>query len=336
MGGIRKLAKLQYGLESTAGDAVAATAQWRGKSTLEDARSMVVPPEDWGNVFPAYRTYQPQLLAKLRLSGPATFEQLPIILSCGVEALESGVQDGTGPYAYDYDFGTTSANTPKTRTFRGGDNQRVDIVEYGFVTDFEISGKGGEAWMVSANWLGRQVTDGDFTGSITPAVVEECLFGKTLFYIDASGGTIGTTPKTATLLAASIKVNTGMSPRFTGDGNAAYFYNIRSVGASITGSITLEHDTTGEAEVAIARAATQNAAASACVRLIRFKCQGTTISGGSTYTAKTMMIDLPIVYTAVPKIDEQNEDSVLTFPFRVPYDAMAPQIIVANALSALT
>lgn len=336
MGGIRKLAKLQYGLESSVGVAVAATAQWRGKSTLEDARSMVSPPEDWGIIQPPFRTYQPRLLAKIAWDGPATFEQLPVVLSCGVEALETGVQDGTGPYAYDFDFGTTSANTPKTRTFRGGDNQRVDIVEYGFVTDFHLSGKGGEAWMLKANWNGRQCTDGDFTNSITPAVVEECLFGKSTFSIDPSGGTIGATPKTSTLLATTIDVITGCTPRYTGDGSTASFYDIRTNGAVITGSITLEHDATGETELGIARAATQNAAAASCVRLLRWKTLGTTIAGGSTYTAKTLMIDLPVVYTAVPTLADQDSDSVITLPWRVVSDTMTPQIIVANALSALT
>ena len=51
MAGIRALRKLQYGKETTAGTAVAATAVWRGIGTIQDNLETVFPAEDIGILF---------------------------------------------------------------------------------------------------------------------------------------------------------------------------------------------------------------------------------------------------------------------------------------------
>ena len=48
MAGVKALRKVQLGLESTKGTAVAATALWRGTGTIEDKREVVFPDEDIG------------------------------------------------------------------------------------------------------------------------------------------------------------------------------------------------------------------------------------------------------------------------------------------------
>jgi hypothetical protein len=93
-------------------------------------------------------------------------------------------------------------------------------MEYGFVESFTLSGKVGEAWKISSNWRGRQKTVEALTGSLSLTALEEILFGNTSVFIDAAGGTIGSTQKAGVLLEASVTVNTGIMPVFTADGGA--------------------------------------------------------------------------------------------------------------------
>ena len=46
MAGIKRLRKLQFGKETTAGTPVPATTIWRGTGTLEDKREPYFPDED--------------------------------------------------------------------------------------------------------------------------------------------------------------------------------------------------------------------------------------------------------------------------------------------------
>lgn len=335
MGGITALKKLQYGLETTPGVEVNATAQWRGKATLSDERTLEAVPEDWGRLRKPYRTIQPRLLAKITMEGTLTFEQFPVILSAGIDDVVTGTDDGgSGAYYYEYTFPDTELNSIKTYTFRGGDNQRVDVAEYGVVSSFQLDGKPGKAWEVKAEWFCRRAQSGAFTNGVTPQAVEDALFGKTLCYIDASGGTIGSTAITGSLLAVSLKVDCGNSPRFTGDNDAVYFYNVRQTMPEVTGTLTFEHDDVGENELEVARVTKEGAAASECVRLLRLKILGSSI-GGTSYPNKTVLIDLPIVYTAVPAIEDEDGDSVISLPFRMVYDSTPARIVVANKLSQL-
>ena len=286
MAGVRALRKIQCGVEATAGTAVPATTYWRGVGAIEDTQEMKFTEEDIGYLSGVDRSYVPALGAKITFADtPATFEQLPYILAAGVKNVVTGSADGTGSgKIYTYTFPTTAANTIKTYTIEGGDDQQEEEMEYSFVEAFKLSGKPGEALMMSADWIGRQVTASTFTGSLSLPTVEEILFSKGLLYIDAIAGTIGTTLKSNTLLGADLSVKTGWKAVRAADGQL-YFSFIKSTPPEVILAITFEHDSTATAEKAFWRAQT--------ARLIRLKITGTTLTtAGTTYTAKTLLIDL--------------------------------------------
>lgn len=327
--GIQALRRLQLVLETTAGTDLACTEMWRGTGSLVDATEYLNPDEDIGTLFPGTRSYLPFQSGTLTLDEtPATFEQLPILLCAGVEAVTTGTIDSSG-YVYQFDVPPASTlNSISPLTVEYGDNVRVDECNYMFVKSFSLSGASKEAWMMGAELEGRAVADAEFT-SLTPPTVEEMLFGKSQLWIDTT--TIGTTTITSVWLGFSLDCPTGWQAIFSGDGQK-YFSTIKSSGFKDnppTGTITLEHDSThAVAEMTAARAGT--------VRLIKVQCLGTALTSASAYTYKTFILNAAIKYTSVPEIGDQDGDDVIELPFQVVSNGtLAAQFIVVNNLQTL-
>ena len=228
--------KIQLGRETTAGTAVAATSIWRGVGgMIKDVREVTMVEEQVGFVQNILRSYIGSIGGSLSMAAtPATFEQLPHILEAGIKTVGTGAADGVGSgKIYDYVKGTTSIETLKTYTIETGDNQQAEEMEYSFVESFTLSAARGEAVMMSADWIGRQVTNTTFTGSLTVPTVDEVLAGTGLLYIDANSGTIGTTAVTGTLLDWELNVTTGWRGKWTNDtGQEPHPGNERICGAS--------------------------------------------------------------------------------------------------------
>lgn len=266
---------IQLGRESAAGTAVAATSIWRGPATdIVDESTHQFTEEDVGILVPTDREYISKLYATLAMpETEATFEQILHILEAGIQtATPAGTQ---APYTYTYAFPLTSTlNTVKTYTIETGNVVGGDVneMQYAFVTDFSLSGAAGEAWKVSANWAGRQKSTTTFTDSLSLTAQEEMLFNKTTLYIDASAGTVGTTPKAGVLTAASVEVTTGIVPVWTADGQL-YFYKHKFTRPTVAYSLTLEL----ESDTGVA-AAERAAWVAKTLRLIQLKVVGATTS----------------------------------------------------------
>jgi hypothetical protein len=332
--GIVALRKIQLGRESSAGTAVAATAIWRGLGTLQDERELVYSPETIGYLSGTTRGYFPSYGALFAFDPiEATFEQILHPLEGGILTVGSGTADGGGGSGkiYDYTFPTTSANTIKTYTIEGGDDIQAEEAEYCFVENFELSGSQGAAWMIAPTWRGRQVSLSTFTGALTAPTVEEMLFGKTKLYLDTASDAFGTTIKSSTLLEARISFDTGwrvIAP--TGDGNL-YFPTIKNIGPVIELSITFEHNSTSVAEIAAWRAGTP--------RAIQLKCEGSALTTpGSTYTYKTVIINVAGKWRNFDKIGEMDGNDVVTGTLVARYDANGAKfgnIIVVNEVASV-
>ena len=329
MAGVKALRRIQLGAESTAGTAVAATTKWRGGGTIQDDIDLVFAQEDTGYIGGIDRTYIQKYGATLEMEDvEATYEQLPYIGMAGIVAETPGA-DGPGQgYIYEFPFPTTSQHTIKTYTIEGGDDQQEEEFAYGYVESFKLSGKAGEALRMSAVWKGRQVAPSTFTGSLALPTVEEILFGTGKLYIDAIGGTIGTTLKSNTLLGMDWAVKTGWMPVFTADN--LYFSFIKCVMPELPLTLTFEHDGTSTAEKVNWRAQTP-------VKL-RLQWIGSAVSGGGTFANKTLRIDLAGRWQRFEKLAEQNGNDIVTGVFLPRYNATASlyaQMTVVNTLATL-
>ena len=330
MPGVKALRKLQLGAESPAGTAVAATTIWRGLGTIEDDREIVMVDEDVGVVAPTDRAYVPRVHALLEMEEiEATFEQLPYIFDAGIKTV-SGVSDGSGTgYTWTYPFSTTSQNTLMSYTIEGGDDQQAEEMEYALVQQFTLSGTVGEALKMSAQWMGRQVANSTYTGALTIPTVEDILFGKTSLYIDASGGTIGDTQVSSTLLDMSLDVNTGVIPVFAADGEL-YYSTTKIRDMEIVLNTTYEHNASAVGQKTIWRGPTK--------RLIRLETTGDALTTSGTHSTKKLRIDLAGFYSDWSKLGENDGNDIYEVEFTGRYssaDSLFCEILVVNELTTL-
>lgn len=324
--------KTQLGRESTAGTAVAATTIWRGPSNvINDDVELTIPAENVGYFGPADRGYFARAGASLEFpETEVTFEQFPHILEAGIRTDTPAANGGTTvAYIYEYVFPTTTANTIKTYTVETGNGQKAHEMEESFVETFSLTGAPGEAWKTTSRWLGRQKTSTTFT-SLSVAAVEEALFNKSKLYLDASGGTIGSTLKSNTFVGASIEVATGLRFIPAANGNL-YFSGTKCTGANITGSLTLEYDTVG--------AAMEDAYEAGTTYLMRIDIIGTALSGsGGTHTTKLIRLDAAIKILSITPLESMDGNDTITLNWRsVQGNAgqAAETFTVVNLLSAI-
>lgn len=332
MPGIKALRKIEMGRESSMGTAVASSTVWRGIGTLKDDQELMIVKEDVGIVAPTDRVYVPKLYGQLEMEEiEATFEQMIHIFEAGIKTVTPS-QDGAGTdYISAYPMSISSQNTLKAYTLEGGDDQQAEEMEYCLVESFSISGVVGEAMKMSATWFGRQVANSTFTGSSLPTV-EEILFGKTKLYIDAGGGTIGSTQVSSTLLGMSLDVVTGVIPVWAADGNL-YFstHKISGDDMEVKLSMTYEHNASAVTEKGNYRGPTK--------RLVRLETEGSAAAtAGTTYTYKTLLLDLAGYYSDWSKLGEQNGNDVYEVEFTGLYssgDSLYFQPTVVHELSAV-
>lgn len=330
--GVKALRQLRIGKETTPGTAVAPTSYLRGEGPITDDLSVIFPKEDVGIAGGTDRSYIPKLAAMLALaSGPATFENIGYILNMGVVGV-AGVQDGAGTdYIYTYPFFTTAQKTPYFYTIEGGNNAEAERMEYCFVKDFVIEGKQNEAVMRSANIMGRQVAINAFSGSPTIPTVEEILFNKGKIYIDAVGGTIGTTQVVNSLVGFKITVTSGFVGIASFDGSLYYAF-VKQVAPSIKIDFTWEHETSSSVAQKVAwRAQTP--------KQIRLLMEGSTFgTPGTTYSKKSLIVDVAGKWEKFGPLTESAGDDTVVGTFHVGYNSTAAlyaQIKLANELSAL-
>lgn len=319
--------KVQIGRETTAGTGVPATEIWRGPfGGLQDDRRKETVDENVGVLITAERTYTAQYLGRCAMPATElTFEQYPHILEAGIM---TSAPAGTGPYVRTYTLPSgNTVNTIKTYTI-----EQVNAVvaadyremPYSYVEEFTVTADAGGALMMSANWVGRQLSTGTATNLSTLLDVEEALLSKTKLYIDDSGGTIGTTQKLGVLMGMNLRVRTGIVPVPVGDGSL-YFAAHKFVRPEVTFSLTLELEDTSI--VAAERAKFE----AGDVRLIRL------LTDGSTAGLKAQH-DFAGVYDSIGDYTNTDGNTTVTLEGHVVWSAaddLSLEIAVTNGRSAL-
>ena len=333
MAGIKKLRFIQIGQEGTGtkGTEVAADIIWRGLGTIEDNREKVWPEEDVGYMSGVNRQYEPKVEALLSMDEvEATFEQLPHLFEASIEH-EAATKDGAGTgYIYEYNPATTAQTDIATYTIEAGDDHQEEQFTYGFVTEWSLSGSAGEAVMMSAEWVGRQVAPDTKTAGLSLVAVEEILFSKGKLYIDGTASTHGSTQVANAWLEFELNYTSGFKPVYTGDGEK-YFSFEKGVGPEMELTLKLEH---------AANAVTEKAAwIAGTTRMIRMDFTGSTLTTtGTTYGEKKLIIDLTGKWDDFDPLDDDDGNDTVTGTFIPRYDTVCAHyatITVVNALSVL-
>lgn len=326
--GISALGKTLIGVEALAGATTdAPTTHWRGNAKLADRREIVFPPERVGIFGGTTRSYIPRTGGDVMLEGDATFEQLCYVLNAGI-FLATATTDASSGFTRTWRVQQSSSDAYVTTdlgtlVIEVGDNIDVEVQRFGFVREYSLTGRQGEAIQVSATVQGRAPsTSSAFTavGSTdleNPAQTILTSMGR--LYIDDTTGTIGATAKTETILDFAFKHTTGWVEYPAKDGRLD-FSDIKHVDDEMILDVTFEHNSVAIAEKAAWRAQTE--------RAIRLQFAGnalTTTDAGATFDTYALRLDLygKWVTFGAEGLEEQDGDNVYKGSFKVGYSAIA-------------
>jgi len=256
--GQRVFSKLQYGLETNNGTAVAAdtilafTAQ-----ALQPDRTIHFPVENLGVRMQSSRAEQYSRLARYDLvsSEGAYFEALPILFSMltigGVSPVEQtgGAADYLWDFTPDLTFGAD--NTLDSITLEIGDDTQAYEIEYGMLETLSISGaitqdEGINPVELSGSLFGRQVTATSFTGSLNLPTMTQMNSKLARLYSDATWANRGNTEVTNILRGFTIDIVGGAHPKFMGSANP-YFNTHGQAHIALMATLTLERGAASDA-----------------------------------------------------------------------------------------
>ena len=336
MPGITALNKTQIGLEALAGSSTdIPTTVWRGSSVLKDTQKTIFPKEKVGYLGGTTRSYIPMTGGELVLTDEASFEALPYIFQAGIKTVTPSTDTGSG---LSWVWGMQAVSTDpiattdlSTMVVESGDNIQAEIAHYGFVREFTLSGKAGEALNLEATVETRAPATTTFTAGLTPPTVETILFSTGAMYIDPSTDTAGTTIKSQTLFDMSLKVKTGWMSKFAKD-NRTDFSFIKRAEDEILLDVTFEHESVAVAEKAAWRNQTE--------RVIRLTFVGSALASAGTLGTKKLTIDLYGKWQDFGSagLEEMDADNVYKGTFRCAYSVAAANkatFTIVNELSTL-
>ena len=325
--------KIQWGQETTAGTAVAATGIARAVGVFEEDRTLARHAEDVNLINGTTDSYVTKLGGKLsQVFDAANFEQIPHILNAGISEATASVDTGAGATGYirEYSFPTSSVAAPKTMTLEMGDESGFEEMEYSFVQRMALEGTPTNAYSLTADWYGRQIAPTTVTGALSVPAVDEMLFGKTKLYIDGATDTIGTTQIDCAVLGIRLEIDFGLTPKFAGSGNL-YFCALTRTGFNPRLTMTIEHSAT-------AAVAQKVLFRSNSPRAIKLLIEGAALGTAGTYTYKSFIFESRGYFESISGMGENDGNNVMDFVFQGAYDRDAAEfgkIIVVNELASL-
>jgi hypothetical protein len=187
-------------------------------------------------------TYGPKIVAG-SASLPVSASEMLEPLLVGMKGAVAPTQPSAGPDPTVYLWTFTPGNALDTMTVRYHDGARVWIVSGANVNKFEIAGSVGGDNNVNLDFFARDMVAGSLTGSLPDRVPEFASVWETKLFIDALGGTPGTTNIPATLINWSFSFDNQMAREYFAD-NTQAAGDISSDELVITAKLTVRASST--------------------------------------------------------------------------------------------
>lgn len=266
---------VQIGVEATKGTAVAASTQL---PTMDLQLSRSIDVQQFRAQGYRIPTAAPIVhdLGGGSLAGPMNFTEIVYPLSTIVTPVIT--HPGTLAYQWLFTYLASGANSFKTLTVQEGDSTAAVQMAYSLLTQWGLNYNDSGA-TISGTMIGRAPTTASLTGS--PSAIAQ-LPGTARgvdIYMDAIGGTIGTT-KVASAKEASFGVSNLQAPNWVLNTTYQSFIDTVETVPTIDAMFTMEFDsqarTLYDAVVA----------ASNPVKLMRFLITGPLIESSTFYTLK--------------------------------------------------
>lgn len=327
------LAKMQVGREVIAGTSVAATRKQPIISgNLTEHVERTFPQEQRESFVANHRSFATKRYVEITgMEVAPTYEDLPWYCNFAISCNMSGAP--TAVTARRYDFSTNATvNDLGTATLQVGDDTDTFIVNMGIVTRMELTIAKNSPSTLTLDWLGQKATSGSFTSNLSDRVVEDINGVTAVAYIDAQGGTIGTTQVT-NVIDAKVSIETKQTQfwGFNGDLTPVDVYRNAARAAAVEMKLafldTTEYDayqTSFDPDTAVHRK-------------IRLYVTGSDIAGSSPTTPKSLTVDLYTVWEEAP-FGEEDGLRVVSFKgqtLNVPAAGHDFKISVVNGISSM-
>lgn len=327
------LLRAQAGIESTRGTNVAATRKVYAQISPSYTRALLDFMDTSGTYQGRRRAAYGRAKVGFTALDLATFEDLPWWMQLGLKGGVAGVGDSGSPEAFVYTFNPTiSSDDLSSITLEHGetnnDYETAQVMMNSFTLRMDSDNDSEPTWMLDAELIGRDWATTSFTAALSDRSTETIDARGTKIYIDAAGGTMGTTQLSGALISASITVNNNIHFK-------AFAEDVEYVAANKVGrqQQTLDAQFTFEFENDT-EFANYRATAGPVQRLIRLEKEGSTIH---TTVKKRFRFDMYGYWNSWSRGDREG-NLTATFGFAGFYDATASktfQMEIVNALETL-
>lgn len=227
--GDRALSKIQMGVETVEGTAVAADTLIAGAEIppVNPDRVPSFPEDNLGVRARSSRVRLDQLLATNTLRIPQCyFQALPLMMSLGLQGGITPVEQTASQADWLWTFlpSMTASNAHDTATLEAGDDTQAYEIENVLFERLRLAGliaQAGEEGPVEfeGDYFGRQVAPTTFTGSIAVPSMQDIIAKLGRIYIDTTWAGRSTTEVTNLVRSWDLEIMTGVHPKFFGSGN---------------------------------------------------------------------------------------------------------------------
>lgn len=206
------LQQVQVGEEVTWGTPVAATAKLMGieEISLKPVAESELLPEIRASLAPGYISTLLRVGGEGEFNGGLLYEDICYWFD---NLLGEATPTGAGPYTRNYTAPIGTKPTPKILTVIYGETTGgVYKLSGGLVNELTIKGESGSYFTVEGSLIGKDVTTGSLA-ALSDRTINPVHGAHGKLYIDAWGGTIGTTEVLAAHYAFELKLTSGRATK---------------------------------------------------------------------------------------------------------------------------
>lgn len=328
----RALTKMQFGIETTRGTAVAANTMLMGEhQPISPDITNEIVEEDIGVRAKGARVRKGDVKGVtdvLRLPN-LYFQALPALLSCGLKGSITPTEQTPSQSDYLWSFvpNMTSANAPQAMTLELGDDSNVVEREFlmfeGYRLQVDIPQQRGAAPVLfEGQYFARQNTDASFTGGLSLPAAENVNAKLVRYYRDTAWSGVGGTEKTGVLRRADVQLMTGVHPKWMGGANR-YFDTYGEGELHFIAAFTFEGGTEAEA--------VRDLMDSGALSVVRLQVEGSQIGTGVNHK---LTLDLGGFWRdVIPLAENDRGNNIHTAVLEGRYDTTGAKILQASVIT---
>jgi hypothetical protein len=203
---------IQLGDENTWGTDTAATVRIMGVTDASFSQADEIESTgDLGNPMPSVAAVLKKTSGEGSITQRCSYQDIVYWLQ-GAFGVVSASAAASTTYAWKYAApAATAAVTPEFYTIEYGEPTGAAYqLEGALVSEVRLSGSVDDGmWQAEVSFIGETIAAEAMTTGLSNRTVDVCRFADTDLYIDAWGGTLGSTPVAASLISAELRFSPG-------------------------------------------------------------------------------------------------------------------------------